>query len=544
MTNNEEEIDALNPDSSGAVTIDDVEWSNITNFLYSVLVDCSDPLVLSKFCTMPVSELRDSTKQAMESDTQKIADSALETAYKEKFSDPDMSNILLKTGSIKLKSPRLSSVSALKTAPLDEATELMKIRSILAKEMNDRNFERDQQAYIRRVKQAVRIKKAMTKMLYEGNSLERFKHFSIASIPTELAHSGDAAPESIDDVAPEIKSAALSLNGNILYNLVRREELRKYRDSMIKLKGSVAKSCVATYILNTKYPHFYKEAVSKHTGDLKSEINSIRLSLENSFLDLSAKRELVDALERKQNDLRDKKSKLTKPRVYKKHSELLNTIPRLDEKVWQLYTQKKFPEEVQASITGRVSRLYQPSDLEIERAEGWTHRCQEFKRPEQETEKTEVGEYVISDKDFPELSVEYELRIHVDGRCFSSAAHYVLFCLLKNILSMRFDKQTSEIKSEQALLGVTGKFIGVGRGTKEFTETRDEIFEILMRNACEKGLSAWLESSPATRHALRNHSAPIEYKSSNVILGVGPPGSDTPGLNLVGKTLEKLKRLM
>jgi hypothetical protein len=78
--------------------------------------------------------------------------------------------------------------------------------------MNDRNFERDQQAYIRRVKQAVRIKKAMTKMLYEGNSLERFKHFSIASIPTELAHSGDAAPESIDDVAPEIKSAALSFD--------------------------------------------------------------------------------------------------------------------------------------------------------------------------------------------------------------------------------------------------------------------------------------------------------------------------------------------
>ena len=117
MTNNEDAITALNPDSSGAVTIDNVEWSNITNFLYSVLVECSDPLVLSKFCTMPVSELRDSTKQAMESDTQKIVDNALETAYKEKFSDPDMSNILLKTGSIKLKSPRLSRVSVLKTAP-------------------------------------------------------------------------------------------------------------------------------------------------------------------------------------------------------------------------------------------------------------------------------------------------------------------------------------------------------------------------------------------------------------------------------------------
>ena len=548
MTNNDDDIiieDELNPDTSGAITIENVEWSNITNFLYSVLVDCSDDLVLSKFSTMPVSELRDATKEAMENDMQKIVNAALEIAYKEKFSDPDMSSILLKTGSIKLKSPILSSssLSSLKTAPLEEAVELMKVRSTLAKAMDDRNFERDQHAYIRRVKQAVRIKKAMIKMLYEGNSLERFKHFSIASIPTELAHSGDAAPESIDNVAPEIKSAALSLNGNILYNLVRKEELRKYRDSMIKLKGCVAKSCVATYILNSKYPHFYKEAVSKHTGDLKSKINSIRLSLENSFLDMATKRELVDALESSQNDLRDKKSKLTKPRVYKKHSELLNSIPRLNEKVWQLYVQKKFPEEVQASITGRVNRLYQPTDLDIERAEGWTHRCQQFKRDKQES-KTEAGEYVISEKDFPELSIEYELRIHIDSKCFSSVAHFILFRLLENVLSMRFDKQISENKAEQSLLGVTGKFIGICRGRTLFLQTRDEIFEILMRNACEKGLTTWIESSRATQRALYNHSGEINYKSLNMVLGVGPLGSDVPGMNLVGKTLEKIKRLM
>jgi hypothetical protein len=547
MTSKKDEtvdIDALNPDTSGTVTIDNVEWSNITNFLYSVLVDCSDPLVLSKFSTMPVSELRDATRVAMDADLQKIVNSALEVAYEEKFSDPDMSSILLKTGSIKLKTPMLSSISSLKTAPLEEATELMKIRTKLAKDMDDRNFERDQQAYIRRVKQAVRIKKAMIKMLYEGNSLERFKHFSIASIPTELAHSGDAAPESIDSVAPEIKSAALSLNGNILYNLVRREELRKYRDSMIKLKGSVAKNCVATYILNSKYPHFYKEAVSKHTGDLKSKINSIRLSLENSFLDTSAKRELVDALERTQNDLRDKKSKLTKPRVYKKHAELLNTIPRLDEKVWQLYTQKKFPDDVQTSIAGRVNRLYQPTDLDIERAEGWTHRCQEFKRGEQESVKIEAGEYVISEKDFPELSIEYELRIHIDGKCFSSVAHFILFRLLENVLCKRFDKQTSELKAEQSLLGVTGKFIGIGKGRSLFLQTRDEIFEILMRNACDKGLTEWIKSSPAARHALRNHTGEIHYKSLNIILGIGPLGSDVRGLNLVGKTLNNIRRLI
>ena len=114
----------------------------------------------------------------------------------------------------------------------------------------------------------------MTKMLRDGNSLERFKHFSIASIPTELAHTGDTSPESIEKVAPEVKSAALCLNGNILYNLVRREELRKYRDQMISLKGAVAKACVATYILNTNnYRNADVQYLHKHQKLLEQIIH-------------------------------------------------------------------------------------------------------------------------------------------------------------------------------------------------------------------------------------------------------------------------------
>ena len=538
-------INILNPDMSGPVEIDDVEWKNVTNYMYASLVNCSSPHVLEKFRTMPVEELRGATKEAMEADMQKVADAALEVAYKEKYSDPDMKQALLKTGTVKLKSPRLFSVVNLPTAPLDEATELMKCRANLAEDLRKRNSERDMQAYIRRVKQAVRISKAMKKILYEGNSLERFKHFSIASIPTELAHSGDAAPDSIEHIAPEIKSAALSLNGNILYNYVRREELRKYRDEMESLKGGVAKACVATYLLNSKYPHFYKEAVGKHTGELKSEINSIRLSLENSMLDTAVKRELVDRLEKMQNELRDKKSKMTKSRVYKKHTELLRTIPGINKKVWLLYKQKKFPDEVQAAIASRVGRLYDPSDLDIERAEGWTHRCQTFKSfNDPVPTKHEIGEYVISGKDFAPLSVEYEIQMNIQGRCFSSAAHYVLFCFLSHILSSKYETQTADAKAENALLGVTGKFIGIKKGTTVFVQVRDEMCELMLRKTCEKALTRWLKSSPSFREALRGQSGEIVYQNSNPVLGSGPLGSDIPGLNLVGKTLTRLRKIM
>ena len=545
LTYSKMNINVLNPDMSGPVVIDDVEWSSVTNFLYASLVDCNNPHVLEKFRTMPVEELRGATKEAMESDMQKIADAALEVAYNEKFADPDLKQALLKTGTVKLKTPRLFSVTNLSSAPLDEATELMKCRARLAENLRKRNAERDEQAYIRRVKQAFRITKAMTKILYEGNSLERFKHFSIASIPTELAHAGDAATDSIAHIPPEIKSAALALNGNILYNFVRRKELRKYRNEMDTLKGSVAKACVATYLLNSKYPHFYKEAVSKHTGDHKSEINSIRLSLENPTLDAAVKRELVDRLEKLQNELRDKKSKMTKSRVYKKHTELLRTIPGIDKKVWHLYKQKKFPDEVQTAITAPVRRLYEPTDLDIDRAEGWTHRCQTFKSYNDPVPvKHEIGEYVIAGKDFAELSVEYEIRMNIEGRCFSSAAHYILFCFLTTVLTSKFDRQTAETKSEHALLGVTGKFIGVEKGTDIFIKVRDEMCELLLRKTCEKGIAAWLKSSPVVRDALRKQTGEILYRNSNPVLGTGPLGSEVEGLNLVGTTLTRMRKIV
>jgi hypothetical protein len=538
------DLEILNPDNSGKVTIDGDDWRNVINFIYSSIVDCSDPLVKNKFCTMKLADLQSATKEAMAADLKKIADNALEAAYKEKYEDPDLRAILLKTGTIRLKSPLLSCVTSMKSATLEEATELMKCRSKLSENMNHRNADRDEQAYIKRVKQAIRIKKAMTKMLRDGNSLERFKHFSIASIPTELAHTGDTSPESIEKVAPEVKSAALCLNGNILYNLVRRQELRKYRDQMISLKGAVAKACVATYILNTKYPHFFKEAVNKHTGNLKSQIYTTRLSLENNLLDTAAKRELVDNLEQKQNKLRDKKTSMTKARVYKKHTELLDSIPKINEKVWTLYEKKKFPEEVQTDIAAKIVRLYEPTTLEIEQSEGWTHRCQKFTRTDENStqKKAEIGEYVISRKEFPELTVEYEIQMSIDGRCFSSAAHYILFRLLVSVLALRLDNQEAETKAEQALLGVTGKFSGVQKGTKVYIELRDETFEMLLRQACEKGVEAWIKQSTEAKKALKEHAGKIIYKSTNYILGSGPVGSAKAGQNLVGKTLEKLKR--
>jgi len=236
---------------------------------------------------------------------------------------------------------------------------------------------------------------------------------------------------------------------------------------------------------------------------------------------------------------------MTKSRVYKKHTELLRTIPGIDKKVWHLYKQKKFPDEVQTAITARVSRLYEPTDLDIDRAEGWTHRCQTFKSYNDPVPvKHEIGEYVIAGKDFAELSVEYEIRMNIEGRCFSSAAHYILFCFLTTVLTSKFDRQTAETKSEHALLGVTGKFIGVEKGTDIFIKVRDEMCELLLRKTCEKGIAAWLKSSPVVRDALRKQTGEILYRNSNPVLGTGPLGSEVEGLNLVGKTLTRMRKIV
>ena len=51
LTYSKMNINVLNPDMSGPVVIDDVEWSSVTNFLYASLVDCNNPHVLEKFRT-------------------------------------------------------------------------------------------------------------------------------------------------------------------------------------------------------------------------------------------------------------------------------------------------------------------------------------------------------------------------------------------------------------------------------------------------------------------------------------------------------------
>jgi hypothetical protein len=160
------------------------------------------------------------------------------------------------------------------------------------------------------------------------------------------------------------------------------------------------------------------------------------------------------------------------------------------------------------------------------------------------SKKHEIGEYVISKKDFSELSMEYAVSMNIDGRCFSSAAHYVIFRVLAHMLSFRFETQVSEFKAEQALLTVAGKFIGIGKSIEIFLNIRDETFELLLRNACKTGLEAWLKSSEKTRTALKNLSGVYQYKSQNLILGVGPIGSDVKGANLVGQTFQEIKQSM
>ena len=65
---------------------------------------------------------------------------------------------------------------------------------------------------------------------------------------------------------------------------------------------------------------------------------------------------------------------------------------------------------------------------------------------------------------------------------------------------------------------------------------------MLLRQACEKGVEAWIKQSADAKKALKEHTGKIIYKSTNYILGSGPVGSAKVGQNLVGKTLEKIRR--
>jgi predicted NAD-dependent protein-ADP-ribosyltransferase YbiA (DUF1768 family) len=534
-------MNAFNPDISGPVRVDGVTWRNAINFIYATLVECSNPVTLSKFCSMSVEDLRISTKEAVDSESQIVVSAALKEALRVKFNDADLAKTLIKTGTVKLRSMPVMHNSGI--TGIEDAVELMKCRKELLKKDLEKNAKRDLQAYIKRVKQAVRISKAMTRMLYLGNNLEKFRHFSIASIPQELCHSCETS-KTIDNVDQSLKSAALSLNGNVIYYFVRKKELRNYKNGIDSLRGNVAKECLSDFILDTRYPYFYKESVAKNTGGLKSEVNSLRLSLENTGLGQRGKRDRIDALERAQNKLKYEKSKLTKPRVYRKHAELLRSIPDVDKKVWGLFEKKLLPHEVQHNIEKRLMKIYNPTDLEIEQAEAWTHRPQVYYNSTTTSvyDNSEVGEYVVSKSDFPELTVEYEVRLVINDKSFASVAHYVLYSLLCFMYKKRPGASVESIdhEADHKLRSVTGQFVGCDEAVRIIHMERDKTFELLMREGCNKALSSWIEQDANVREKLRAHREEIYYKSPNPVLGVGISHN---GQNLVGKTLMRLRNV-
>ena len=420
----------MNPDMSGKVLIEGTEWRNVINYIYSSIVDLSVEGRRSVFSQLPLAVLRKKTQQCVDEDMWSVVQKAKRIAFGEKFKDPDMIKVLKSSGHVKLKCDRLFETSS-ETIP-GRAIILEEIREKLHKGEIEDSRRKDEQAYLRRIQQCLRLVQAMTKILFEGDSLCKFKHFNIASIPQELARPVDV--ESVTEVAPEIKSAALSLNGSVLYNFVRKKELRRYKDSLPTLKSSIAVQELSNYILDTRYPHFFKEAVAKHSGVIKGKVNTIKLSLENTGLTGDRKRFLLNALEKGQTDLKNIKTKLTKPRLYRKHSQLLHCLPDIGEQILLLHEGKHLPSQVSLSIDQRFNKLYIPSDLEVQQAESWTHRCLTFQESTMplclESKKNQFGEYHISKMELPELALDYEIRIVVEGQIYHSALHYIIFYVL------------------------------------------------------------------------------------------------------------------
>jgi len=331
---------------SGIVLVDGISWRNVINYIYSAIVDLRKGGRRSLFSELPLDALRTKTQKCVDEDMWESVQAAKGIAYAEKFKDPDLIKVLKSTGNVKLTCEKLFQTSS-NSAP-HRATILEKIRDELHTKERVRHQEKDKQTYLRRIQQCLRLVQAMTKILFEGDSLVKFKHFNISSIPQELAR-----PVNIDhhgEIAPEIKSAALSQNGAVLYHFVRRKELRKYKDHLENLKSTIATQELSNYILETRYPHFYKEAVAKHTGAIKGKINTIKLSLENNALTTDHKRFLLNELEESQTELKSVRTKLTKSRLYRKQSELLGCLPEIGGQILKLHEAKQLPSQVSQSI--------------------------------------------------------------------------------------------------------------------------------------------------------------------------------------------------
>ena len=527
---------------SGIVLVDGIRWRNVINYIYSSIVNLKKKGRRNLFSNLPLDALRTKTQKCVDEDMWESVSSAKKIAYGEKFKDPDLIKVLKSTGSVKLTCGKLFQTSS--TSAPERAIILEKIREDLHLQERNHHREKDRQTYHRRIQQCLRLVQAMTKILYEGDSLVKFRHFNISSIPQELARPVNIDPH--QEIPPEIKSAALSQNGSVLYNFVRRKELRKYKDELPNLKSTIAVQELSNYILETRYPHFYKEAVAKHTGSIKGKLNTIKLSLENDGLTSDHKRFLLNELEECQNELKNVRSKLTKSRLYRKQSELLGCLPQIGNQILQLHEAKQLPSQVSLSIDQRFNKLYIPTELEVQQAESWTHRCLTFQENNDSSftqrNKNQLGEYNISKTELPELLLDYEVQLVIEGNIYHSALHYVIFHVLRDIYRRRFAYEIAEDMAGSLLKDVSGSFIGIQESISRFQTARDETFEYLMLKGCQKGLAAWVEQSPSLREILKeNKGKTIIYKSPNPILGSGNGTED--GKNMVGETLTRLAQL-
>ena len=530
----------LAPEQSRSLTIKGAEWPTALHYVLSSLV--RDPGVVKKLKHISAQNLRRAVNQFLESRRNRIAREALDVANAKKFESLVMKQILIETG----KSPLVTrGIFRSRDGKDIEGDSLVALRDILRTRERHATKERDDSAFLVRTQQANRLVAAMRKILMAGNDLKKFQYFSIAAIPVELSHMEDI--DDITKVDDEIKSAALSLNGNILYNYVRRKYLRAYKNHIGEIKGRIAKTALASYVLNTSFPHFFTEAVDLKTDELKSKINRVVLSLENPNLSTQMRREKQRTLEKLQRNLDDAVATLTRTKIYNEHSKLLSSIPDVEAKVLRAWERRSLPSEVLLEIDDKFSNLYVPSDLEIHQAEAWTHRSQTYKSDfsdDDDDDERDVAfsSYQISSQEFPELQSDFSFSISIAGKTFTSASHFVLYKLVEDAIALLASvKQNCVDTPDDILNGITGSFAGVQDAIVMYKSYDEKVSKIILQHAVEEALAAFIESNSSAKDRLVKSTSSLIYKSPNSFLGVGPDGT---GENFVGATLEKIRFLV
>ena len=529
----------LAPEQSRSLTIKGDEWPTALHYILASLVRDSD--VVKKLKHISTQNLRGAVNEFLESRRNRIAREALDVANAKKFESPVMKQILIETG----KSPLLTrGIFRSRDGKDIEGDSLVAFREILRTRERHATKERDDSAFLVRTQQANRLVAAMRKILMAGNDLKKFQYFSISAIPVELS-----LMEDIDDITKvddEIKSAALSLNGNILYNYVRRKYLRAYKNHISEIKGRIAKTALASYVLNTSFPHFFAEAVDLKTDELKSKINRVVLSLENPNLSTQMRREKQRTLEKLQRNLDHPVATLTRTKIYNEHSKLLKSIPDVEAKVLRAWERRSLPSEVLVEIDDKFSNLYVPSELEIHQAEAWTHRSQTYKSDFSDDDDDErdvaFSSYQISSQEFPELQSDFCFSISINGKTFTSASHFVLYKLVEDAIALLASvKQNGVDTPDDILNGITGSFAGVQDAIVMYKSYDEKVSKIILQHAAEEALTAFIESNATAKDRLVKSTSSLIYKSPNSFLGVGLDGT---GENLVGSTLEKIRFLV